>query len=74
MLPLLPTRESFWRQRNQVQRLGQYSFGEACGYGFTARNEVTATIDVESLVELNHPTEAGTGGFSAAPGRPGAFL
>lgn len=39
LLPLLRERQGAWRQRDQLQRIGLYSFGEACGYGSTARGE-----------------------------------
>ena len=42
-----------WRQRYQLQRIGLYSCGEACGYGSTARNEATASSDVDVWVELD---------------------
>lgn len=64
-----------WQQRYQLQRIGLDSFGEACGYGSTARNQATATTDVDVWVELNpltpqrhRATETGAGGAAAAPG------
>ncbi len=39
-----------------MQGIGLYSFGEGCAYGCTARNEVTASSDVESWVELDSLT------------------
>jgi hypothetical protein len=44
LLPLLRERQGAWRQRDQLQRIGLYSFGEACGYGSTGRNQATATL------------------------------
>ena len=38
ILALLRAHQSEWRQRYQLQRIGLYSFGEAFGYGSTARN------------------------------------
>jgi hypothetical protein len=32
ILTLLRDRRSEWRRRYQLQRIGLYSFGEACGY------------------------------------------
>ncbi len=53
VLPLLREHQDAWRQRYQLQRFGLYSCREACGYGSTARNEATATSDVDVWVELD---------------------
>jgi len=53
VLSLLRERRGAWRQRYQLQRIGLYSFGEARGYGSLARNEATATSDVDVWVELD---------------------
>jgi hypothetical protein len=52
ILALLRAHQSEWRQRYQLQRIGLYSFGEACGYGSTARNQATASSDGDGKVEL----------------------
>jgi uncharacterized protein len=59
VLPLLRERRGAWRQRYQLQRIGLYSFG-ACGYGSIARNEATATSDVDVWVELDPLTPYAT--------------
>lgn len=49
ILALLRARRSDWRQRYQLQRIGLYSFGEAGGYGSTARKQATASGDQEGI-------------------------
>lgn len=60
LLQLLRARQAEWRQRYQLQRIGLYSFGEACGYGSTARNEATASSDGDVWVELDPLTPYAT--------------
>ena len=60
LLPLLRERQGAWRQRDQLQRIGLYSFGEACGYGSTARNQTTVSRDVDVWLELDPLTPYAT--------------
>ena len=52
VLPLLRERRGAWRQRYQLQRIGLF--------GSTARNEATATSDVDVWVELDPLTPFAT--------------
>jgi predicted nucleotidyltransferase len=52
LLPLLRARQAEWRQRYQLQRIGLF--------GSTARNEATATSDVDVWVELDPLTPYAT--------------
>jgi predicted nucleotidyltransferase len=52
VLPLLRERQGAWRQRYQLQRIGLF--------GSTARNQATATSDVDVWVELDPLTPYAT--------------
>jgi predicted nucleotidyltransferase len=52
VLPLMRERQGAWRQRYQLQRIGLF--------GSTARNEATATSDVDAWVELDPLTPYAT--------------
>jgi len=52
VLPLLREHQGAWRQRYQLQRIGLF--------GSTARNEATATSDVDVWVELDPLTPYAT--------------
>ena len=52
LLPLLRARQADWRHRYQLQRIGLF--------GSTARNEATATSDVDVWVELDPLTPYAT--------------
>ena len=52
VLPLLRERQSEWRQRYQLRRIGLF--------GSTARNEATASSDVDVWVELDPLTPFAT--------------
>jgi uncharacterized protein len=52
LLPLLRARQAEWRQRYQLQRIGLF--------GSTARNEATASSDVDVWVELDPLTPYAT--------------
>jgi predicted nucleotidyltransferase len=52
LLSLLRAHQADWRQRYQLQRIGLF--------GSTARNEATATSDVDVWVELNPLTPYAT--------------
>lgn len=52
VLSLLPERQSEWRQRYQLQRIGLF--------GSTAHNQATATSDVDVWVELDPLTPYAT--------------
>jgi uncharacterized protein len=52
VLPLLRKRQGAWRQRYQLQRIGLF--------GSTARNQATATSDVDVWVELDPLTPYAT--------------
>lgn len=52
VLPLLRARQSEWRQRYQLRRIGLF--------GSTARNEASATSDVDVWVELDPLTPYAT--------------
>lgn len=60
VLSLLREHQSVWRERYQLQRIGLYSFGEACGYGSTVRNQATTRSDVNVWVELDPLTPFAT--------------
>jgi len=60
VLPLVREHQGAGRQRYQLQRIGLYSFGKACGYGSTARNQTTASRDVDVWVELDPLTPYAT--------------
>jgi predicted nucleotidyltransferase len=60
VLPLLREHQGAGRQRYQLQRIGLYSFGEACGYGSTARNQTTVSRDVDVWLELDPLTPYAT--------------
>lgn len=52
VLPLLRERQDVWQQRYQLQRIGLF--------GSTARNEATASSDVDVWVELDPLTPYAT--------------
>jgi len=52
VLPLLREHQAAWRQRYQLQRIGLF--------GSTARNQATATSDVDVWVELDPLTPYAT--------------
>ena len=52
VLPLLRERQGVWQQRYQLQRIGLF--------GSTARNEATASSDVDVWVELDPLTPYAT--------------
>lgn len=52
VLPLLRERQGSWRQRYQLQRIGLF--------GSTARNQATASSDVDVWVELDPLTPYAT--------------
>ena len=52
VLPLLRAHQGAWRQRYQLQRIGLF--------GSTARNQATATSDVDVWVELDPLTPYAT--------------
>jgi hypothetical protein len=69
-MALLRSQQSEWQQRYQHQHIGLF--------GSTARNEATASNDLDVWVELDpltpfaSATEAGTGGAAATARRSGA--